>query len=124
MLYSRFGLLIALALCLSLAGCARPAGEMKQVSDETGFSMVFSAWRGKSDQTMTLASGEELWVEVDCRQGSLSLRLRGEGGEDAYEGHGLVQGSFSMKVRSDDVFTLSVEGDGAEGSLLVRRMKK
>ena len=124
MLYSRFGLLIALLLCLSLAGCARPVGEMKQVSEETGFSMVFSAWRGNSDQAMTLESGEELRVEVDCRQGSLSLRLRGEGGEDAYEGHGLVKGSFSMKVRSDDVFTLSVEGDGAEGSLLVKRMKK
>ena len=124
MLYSRFGLLIALLLCLSLAGCARTAGEMKQVSEETGFSMVFSAWRGKGDEQMALASGAELWVEVDCCQGSLSLRLRGEGGEDAYEGHGLVKGSFSMKVRSDDVFTLSVEGDGAEGSLLVRRMKK
>ena len=124
MLYSRFGLLIALLLCLSLCGCTRTAGEMKRVSDETGFSMVFSAWRGKGDEQMALASGAELWVEVDCRQGSLSLRLRGEGGEDAYEGHGLVKGSFSMKVRSDDVFTLSVEGDGAEGSLLVRRMKK
>ena len=86
--------------------------------------MVFSTWRGKGDEQMALASGEELWVEVDCRQGSLSLRLRGEGGEDTYEGHGLVKGSFSMKVQSDDMFTLSVEGDGAEGSLLVRRMKK
>ena len=124
MLYSRFGILIALLLCLSLCGCTRTAGEMKRVSDETGLSMVFSAWRGKGDEQMALASGEERWVEVDCRQGSLSLRLRGEGGEDAYEGHGLVKGSFSMKVQSDDMFTLSVEGDGAEGSLLVRRMKK
>lgn len=124
MLYSRFGLLIALLLCLSLCGCTRTAGEMKRVSDETGFSFTFNAWRGKGDEQMALSSGEELWVEIDCRQGSLSLRLRGESGEDAYEGHGLVKGSFSIKVQSDDMFTLSVEGDRAEGSLLVRRMKK
>ncbi len=124
MLYSRFGLLMALVLCLSLTGCARQAETIRHISDETGFSMAFSAWRGKSDQTMELAAGEELWVEIDCRAGSLSLRLRGAGGEESYEGKRLIKKTFSMKVASDDTFTLSVEGNDAEGSLLVRRMNR
>lgn len=124
MLYSRFGLLMALVLCLSLTGCTRQAETIRHISDETGFSMAFSAWRGKSDQTMELAPGEELWVEIDCRAGSLSLCLRGAGGEDAYGGRDLVKEAFSLKVASNDTFTMSVKGNGAEGSMLVRRMAR
>lgn len=107
-----------LALCMLLCGCAS-GGTCTLTQTDTSLSLAFDAFTGTQRGALTLCAGDELSVCIERQSGRVDLSLAGE--SSVYTGDDAQSGSFSVLVPADGVYTLTLTGTRADGSVTLTR---
>lgn len=107
-----------LALCVLLCGCAS-GGTCTVTQTDTSLSLAFDAFTGTQRGTLTLCTGDEVAVCIERQSGRVDLSLVGE--SSVYTGDEAQSGSFSVLVPADGIYTLTLTGTRADGSVTLTR---
>lgn len=105
-------------LLLSLAGCA-PSFEGNSVKNGDSYALDIEAMNGTDSHTLELEQGDALSIQFETVKGSLSMEITSPDGAVIYQGDGTEATQFTLDVPADGAYTISVEGNKAQGSIRV-----
>ena len=114
-----FGIILtACVLLLSLAGCA-PSFEGNSVKNADSYALDIEAMNGTDSHTLELEQGDTLQIQFETAKGSLFMEITAPDGSAIYQGDGTEATQFTLDVPADGAYTISVEGEKAQGSIRV-----
>lgn len=112
---------IALTVCvllLSLAGCT-PSFEGNSVKNADSYALDIEAMNGTDSHILELEQGDTHQIQFETAKGSLSMEITSPDGTAIYQGDGTEATQFTLEVPADGAYTISVEGEKAQGSIRV-----
>lgn len=76
---------------------------------------------GTGTHTLALQKGDVLQIHFAVEKGSLKLTIAAPDGTELYAGNGTEAEDFTVNIPADGVYTISVEGRQAAGTLHIQR---
>ena len=107
----RRGLYRNTAVCHDFNRVRRTGNDSRLIMDYTLFNMTDS-------QDLVMKAGETIHAELVVKSGTLSVQIQTENGEVVYEDSDIkTSGSFNVAVKENGIYTVTVTGKMAEGSV-------
>ncbi len=110
--------LIAVLLCVSLAACGSGyVFDGEKIATDDVFRLDYKLFNGKENSVLVLKSGSTVKVAVFQEEGSVDITVGIDGENPIYEGHGLVDITFTLNVDQSGTYRITVTGHNAKGSI-------
>lgn len=105
-----------LLLCVLLSACGQSVFDGSRVKSESEFTLMFRSFNGTESHAFDLCRGDGIWVEIDCKDGTLSVTIQKDGDEPVYCGSDPLSGGFLVEIQEDGDYQITVTGEHAKGS--------
>lgn len=80
--------------------------------------MDYTLFNMTDSQDLVMKAGETIHAELVVKSGTLSVQIQTENGEVVYEDSDIkTSGSFNVAVKENGIYTVTVTGKMAEGSV-------
>ena len=104
-------------LCTMLAGCSMGSTfDGSRVENADRFSLAYTLLDRTESADMELEAGDAIQVELFHEKGNAGIVICREGETPVYEGKGLTELDFTVRVAESGTYRISVTGDRARGS--------
>lgn len=91
------------------------------MGNESQLIMEYKVLNKTESQKLKLAEGDIVYFEVVNQSGSISISLKKEGDEPVFEGKNISTSTFQVGVEESGIYTVSVTGRNAKGSISITK---
>ena len=114
------GLLLALGLLLTAAGCSSDSTVfIGSIENSTAVSWAnnYVGFSGHASRTITVREGSpvEVFVDITTEAGTLGVTILGKDGTSCYEGNALETASFSVTLEKPGDYDITVTAKNHKG---------
>lgn len=113
-----------ITIIIVISSCSEAKGSIVILENPSGagFTMDFNKWSSKNKCELSLNKGDELQVEVNCKDGEITLTISGKNGSEPYTGNNLKSALFTVTVSETDEYVVRITGKNATGKVKVKNL--
>lgn len=101
-----------------LTACKEPEFDGSRTGNDSRLIMDYTLFNMTDSQDLVMKAGETIHAELVVKSGTLSVQIQTENGEVVYEDSDIkTSGSFNVAVKENGIYTVTVTGKMAEGSV-------
>ena len=101
-----------------LTACREPEFDGSRTGNDSRLIMDYTLFNMTDSQDLVMKAGETIHAELVVKSGTLSVQIQTENGEVVYEDSDIkTSGSFNVAVKENGIYTVTVTGKMAEGSV-------
>lgn len=89
--------------------------------DDNYYSLNFEWMNGTDSHSLKLDKGDALEVDFNIEKGSVYLLIQDQDENSLYSGNGSEANHFEVNIKEKGIYSLTVRGNHAKGSLLVSK---
>lgn len=112
--------LICALMCIMTTACGTEATfNGSKVRNENDLQMEYTVFNTTEQHDFELEAGDSIVVDFEGEGGNVSLTIQKDGEDYIYAGNKMQTGSFSVGASEAGIYTVTVEGKNAKGSIHV-----
>lgn len=115
--------MLNITMIFLLTGCGQATFHGSRVANEDEFLLEYTMFNTTYEHNIDMQKEQVFEVVVDSIKGEISLQIGKEGEKPVYTGNELSSCSFQVKVKDSGTYRISVSGEGAAGSVQVKKEK-
>lgn len=77
----------------------------------------------KNKCELALRKGDVLQIEIDRKDGEITLTVDGKNGSSPYKGNNLESGIFTVTVSETDEYLIGITGKSATGKVTIKNLE-
>lgn len=119
-----FSGVLTLLFIFTLSACTGAKGSIVILEDGhgTGFTIDLKEYNSRIKCELSLTKGDEVLVEIECKEGNIALVVSGNNGCQPYSGNDLDFIKFTITISETDDYVFRITGKDATGKITVKNL--